>query len=102
LGEALHNLPDGLSTLLTTGGLPLTGRQRARLLAARAIASKPRLLLLDEILDGHEDTLDCLVRVLFGADHAWTVIVATRDPRVAARCSRTVELGAHAREMTHA
>ena len=102
LGESLHNLPDGLSTVLTTGGLPLTGRQRARLLAARAIASKPRLLLLDEILDGHEDTLDCLVRVLFGADHAWTVIVATRDPRVAARCSRTVELGAHAREMTHA
>jgi len=102
LGESLHNLPDGLSTLLTTGGLPLTGRQRARLLAARAIASRPRLLLLDEILDGHEDTLDCLVRVLFGADHAWTVIVATRDPRVAARCSRTVELGAHAREMTHA
>jgi len=102
LGEALHNLPQGLSTPLTTGGLPLTGRQRARLLAARAIASKPRLLLLDEILDGHEDTLDCLARVLFGADHAWTVIVATRDPRVAARCSRTVELGAHSREMSHA
>ena len=102
LGEALHNLPQGLATPLTTGGLPLTGRQRARLLAARAIASKPRLLLLDEILDGHEDTLDCLVRVLFGADHAWTVIVATRDPRVAARCSRTVELGTHTREMTHA
>ena len=102
LGEALHNLPQGLSTPLTTGGLPLTGRQRARLLAARAIASKPRLLLLDEILDGHEDTLDCLARVLFGTDHAWTVIVATRDPRVAARCGRTVELGAHSREMAHA
>lgn len=102
LAESLHNLPQGLSTLLTTGGLPLTGRQRARLLAARAIASKPRLLLLDEILDGHEDTLDCLSRVLFGADRAWTVIVATRDPRVAARCGRTVELGAHSREMSHA
>ena len=69
---------------------------------ARAIASKPRLLLLDEILDGHEDTLDCLARVLFGTGHAWTVIVATRDPRVAARCGRTVELGAHSREMAHA
>lgn len=102
LGESLTNLPQGLATPLTTGGLPLTGRQRARLLAARAIASKPRLLLLDEILDGHEDTLDCLARVLFGADHSWTVIVATRDPRVAARCGRTVELGAHSREMTHA
>jgi ABC-type bacteriocin/lantibiotic exporter with double-glycine peptidase domain len=102
LAEALHNLPQGLATPLTTGGLPLTGRQRARLLAARAIASKPRLLLLDEILDGHEDTLDCLARVLFGAEREWTVIVATRDPRVAARCSRTVELVSHPREMAHA
>ncbi len=102
LAEALHNLPQGLATPLTTGGLPLTGRQRARLLAARAIASKPRLLLLDEILDGHEDTLDCLARVLFGPEREWTVIVATRDPRVAARCSRTVELVSHPREMAHA
>ena len=92
LSETLRTLPDGLATRLTTGGLPLTGRQRARLLAARALAAKPRLLLLDEVLDGHEGTLDALARVLIDAPHPWTVIVATRDPRVAARCSRTIEL----------
>jgi len=90
--ETLRSLPDGLATELMTGGLPLTGRQRARLLAARALAARPRLLLLDEILDGHEGTLDALARVLIDAPHPWTVIVATRDPRVAARCSRTIEL----------
>jgi ABC-type multidrug transport system fused ATPase/permease subunit len=90
--DTVRSLPDGLATELMTGGLPLTGRQRARLLAARALAAQPRLLLLDEILDGHEGTLDALARVLIDAPQPWTVIVATRDPRVAARCSRTIEL----------
>lgn len=97
LQDTVRSLPDGLSTQLVTGGLPLAGRQRARLLAARAIAHRPRLLLLDELLDGHEGTLDALARALIDAPHPWTVIVATRDPRVAARCSRTIEIG-----MTHA
>jgi ABC-type bacteriocin/lantibiotic exporter with double-glycine peptidase domain len=95
-------MPDGLSTQLVTGGLPLAGRQRARLLAARALAQRPRLLLLDELLDGHEGTLDALSRALIDAPHPWTVIVATRDPRVAARCGRTIEIGAHAEAARHA
>jgi len=102
LAESIRQLPQGLDTPLTTGGLPLTGRQRTRLLAARALAARPRLLLLDEILDGHEDTLQALARVLFDPARPWTVIVATRDPRVAAHCGRTVELGAPGRELAHA
>jgi ABC-type bacteriocin/lantibiotic exporter with double-glycine peptidase domain len=100
--EAVRAMPDGLSTQLVTGGLPLAGRQRARLLAARALAQRPRLLLLDELLDGHEGTLDALSRALIDAPHPWTVIVATRDPRVAARCGRTIEIGAHAEAARHA
>jgi putative ABC transport system ATP-binding protein len=94
LGETIRSLPDGLSTELVTGGLPLTGRQRARLLAARALATRPKLLLIDELLDGHEATLDALAKTLMDAPHPWTVIVVTRDPRVAARCGRTIEIAA--------
>lgn len=91
--ETVRSLPDGMSTQLVTGGLPLAGRQRARLLAARALAHRPRLLLLDELLDGHEGTLEALARVLIDAPLPWTVIVATRDRRVAARCGRVIEVG---------
>ncbi len=94
LGEAIRSLPDGLSTELVTGGLPLTGRQRARLLAARALATRPKLLLIDELLDGHDATLEALSKVLLDAPYPWTVIVVTRDPRVAARCTRTIEITA--------
>jgi hypothetical protein len=46
------------------------------------------------MLDGHEGTLDALARVLIDAPHPWTVIVATRDPRVAARIGRVIEIPA--------
>lgn len=94
LGATVRALPHGLATPLVTGGLPLSGRHRARLLAARALAARPRLLLLDEILDGHEGTLDALARVLIDAPLPWTVIVATRDPRVATRIGRVIEIPA--------
>lgn len=93
LGETVRALPEGIHTPLVTGGLPLTGRQRARLLGARALAARPRLLLLDEVLDGHEGTLDVLARALIDAPIPWTVIVVTHDRRVAARCGRVIELG---------
>jgi ABC-type bacteriocin/lantibiotic exporter with double-glycine peptidase domain len=94
LGPTVRALPHGIATQLVTGGLPLSGRQRARLLAARALAARPRLLLLDELLDGHEGTLDALARVLIEAPHPWTVVVATRDPRVAARVGRVIDIPA--------
>ncbi|NBX26085.1 MAG: ABC transporter ATP-binding protein, partial [Planctomycetes bacterium] len=41
LGEVVATLPQGLQTQLVPGGLPLTSRQRLRLLVARAVARWP-------------------------------------------------------------
>ncbi len=93
LGPAIRALPDGLDTPLVTGGLPLTGRQRARLLVARAIAMRPRLLLVDELLDGLDaDTTEDLLDALLSPDLTCTVVLATRDPDLASRFQRTIEL----------
>ena len=96
LAGSIRELPLGLATPLVTGGFPLTGRQCTRLLAARALALRPRLLLIDGLLEGHQSTLDDLARVLLDAPCPWTVVVATHDPRVAARCGRTIELPSEA------
>ena len=65
-----------------------------RLLAiARAVAGKPRLLVIDGLLDGLDPgTLGELETCLGHLDGRTTLIVLTSDPRVAAWCDRTHRL----------
>jgi ABC-type bacteriocin/lantibiotic exporter with double-glycine peptidase domain len=90
----LLELPEGVNTPLITGGLPLSSRQRIRLVLARALVAHPRLLLLDEVFDGlDEASLAELCDLILDPARPWTVLVATRDPAVIARCRRVLDLG---------
>jgi ABC-type lipoprotein export system ATPase subunit len=54
---------------------------------------KPRLLLLDDVFDGmDEKSMDELTSMLLSQELPWTVIIATRDPLVAAKCDQRVDL----------
>jgi ABC-type transport system involved in cytochrome bd biosynthesis fused ATPase/permease subunit len=95
LGETIRAMPEGIETRLVTGGLPLTGRRRIRLLVARALVAQPKLLLVDELLDGlDESTTEQLCGILCATPRPWTVLVATRDPDLARRIGRWVDLDA--------
>lgn len=89
----LHALPHGLDTPLSPVGSPLTPTQTLRLTVARAVAGRPRLLVLDGALDAL-DLRECpdLLPRLFAADAPWTLLVATSDPEVLRRCARTADL----------
>lgn len=86
-------MPEGMNTCLQLGGLPLSAAQRARLLLARAFVQKPRLLLVDEVLDGLDDTTYAeLQEILFSREVPWTVIVATRERDLIGRCTQVIQL----------
>lgn len=80
-----YSLPDGVDTLIGEEGLSLSGGQRQRIALARAIAAKPKVLVLDDplsALDVHtEELVEARLREVL-ADTT-TLIVAHRPSTVA-------------------
>jgi ABC-type bacteriocin/lantibiotic exporter with double-glycine peptidase domain len=91
LHEAVARLPQGVATPLASDGLPLSNNEILRLSIARAIAGKPRLFLIDGLLDGL-DIHDCpeLLESLFERANPWTLVMVTARDDITSRCDKTV------------
>lgn len=92
--DELQALPAGLDTVLHPHGRPLSYRQACRLMVARAVVGRPRLLVLDGVLDAIDQPEEQaqLASVLFAPDAPWTLVCITERPDVLAECSRVVSL----------
>ncbi|KJV07034.1 ATP-binding cassette domain-containing protein [Methylocucumis oryzae] len=89
LSSELSNLPEGLHTVLSSDGAPLTPEQSLRLTLARALLLKPRLLLLDGVLDKLKpDVLDDLFNYLCSQPNHLTLLVNSQQPAIIQRFSR--------------
>lgn len=93
LSQRIEQLTDGLSTLLVPRGLPLTRTEQRLLMIARAVLSKPRLVVIDAILDEMDSSaLKLASQTLQPVDHPWTLIVLTQSPEVAGHFGTVVKL----------
>jgi putative ABC transport system ATP-binding protein len=92
LEELLHQ-SEGLNLQLRVEGAPLSGNQRTRLLLARALVQRPKLLLIDELFDGLDtDSLNQLSGAILGKSQDWTVVLTTRDHDVTQKCDQIIKL----------
>lgn len=80
-----YSLPDGVDTLIGEEGLSLSGGQRQRIALARAIAAKPKVLVLDDPLSALDVNTEALVaaRLREVLADTTTLIVAHRPSTVA-------------------
>ncbi|MCK0115408.1 ABC transporter ATP-binding protein/permease [Isoptericola sp. S6320L] len=81
----VHDLPHGVDTRIGEEGLSLSGGQRQRLALARAVAARPRVLVLDDPLSALDVTTEEAVtaRLRQVLERTTSLIVAHRPSTVA-------------------
>jgi len=91
--DQVQRLPLGLRTPLAGGGRGLPSTLRTRLLIARAIASRPRLLLVDECLATVEpEARRALVAALTDRSAPWTLVIVAHSHDLLALSDRVLVL----------
>jgi ABC-type bacteriocin/lantibiotic exporter with double-glycine peptidase domain len=93
LGDVISQLPLGIHTSVQTHGFPLSINQARLVTLARALASRPALLIIDGLLD--HLPVERAQEILSFIDQALTstVIVLTVRPEIAQLCQQQPNLG---------
>jgi ATP-binding cassette subfamily B protein len=91
LSDDIDRFPRGLDTPLGEWGINLSGGQKQRLTIARALATSPRILLLDDCLSAVDVTTE--ERILANLDRALpgaTIVWVAHRPSTLRHCTRIV------------
>jgi ABC-type multidrug transport system fused ATPase/permease subunit len=93
LEEDVDGMQLGLQTPVKHGGKEFTTSQILRLLVARAIVTRPQLLILDGTLHSMPPTLrDTILRRLCSKEEPWSVIFVSNDPALSVHVDRRIIL----------
>ncbi len=91
IAEDIYNMPMGMHTILSDGGGGISGGQRQRLLIARAIAAKPRIIIFDEATSALDNITQMTVSKTLDNLKCTRIIVAHRLSTIK-NCSRIIVL----------
>ncbi len=91
--DFVKTLPRGYEEEIDPEGRKLPRSVLRKIILARAIADKPRLLLIEDAMNALEPRerlriLDCLTN----ASNAWTLVVVSNESDIAKRCDRIIIL----------
>lgn len=91
--EAIMALSEGLDTLVGSHGAGLSNDLAKRVAVARALANRPRLVVLDGVVDGLEPAAREAVRnAVLAPGRSWSVLLTTAVPELLAWCDGSYEL----------
>lgn len=95
LTSYIKNLPDGLDTYVKSEGKGLPTSLVQKLILARTIIHKPKLLIMEEPLDKMDQKYaNKIIDFLTDPSQDWTLVVASQNPYWKERCNHIIELKA--------
>ena len=91
IAEDIEKMPMGMFTLVAEGGGGLSGGQRQRLMIARAIASKPKILMFDEATSALDNITQKTVSESLNSLKCTRIVIAHRLSTIK-ECDRIIVL----------
>lgn len=91
IAEDIRNMPMGMHTLISEGAGGISGGQRQRLMIARAIAPKPKILMFDEATSALDNLTQKRVSDSLDAIKATRIVIAHRLSTIK-QCDRILML----------
>lgn len=93
LESVINSLPNGYDTMIDPQGKKLPKSVVQKLLLARSIADKPKLLLLEDALE-HLDEADrkVIVDFLVKKENDWTIIAVSADNYFRSKADKVIEM----------
>ena len=100
LADDIRKMPMGMQTVISEGSTNISGGQRQRILIARAIATKPSIIVFDEATSALDNRTQNIVTESLDKMHSTQIIVAHRlstirncDKIIVMDNGRIVEIG---------
>lgn len=91
LTSFIKTLPEGLDTKIHPEGKQLSSSNAQKILLARCIISKPRILFLENPTDKmDEETSTKIIDYLTDSKRHWTLVVASKNPKWRKQGSRII------------
>ena len=92
LQDFVYSQPDGLHSYLTGGSMRLPGSVARKIIMARSLVQRPKLLILDNLAGmARKEKLE-LLHMLTSPQFDWTMIIVSNDRDVMQLCDRTLLL----------
>lgn len=93
LEGVINTLPNGYDTVIDPQGKKLPKSVVQKLLLARSIADKPKLLLLEDALEHLDDAeRNTIVDFLVNKSNDWTIIAASADNYFRSKADKVIEM----------
>jgi ABC-type bacteriocin/lantibiotic exporter with double-glycine peptidase domain len=93
LGDYIKSLPQGLNTKIYPEGKQLSSSNAQKILLARSIITRPKILFLEEPFDKMDDsTAHDMIDFITNTQQKWALVITSKNLYWDGKCSRIIQM----------